>query len=212
MNVTTIAIAVALIVFVLAKRVRGEAVREPKKLFLLPVIVGIIGLQNVSHAKPNAVDIGVIAIGAALSLGLGLLRGKVDRVTLVNGSPFMSWTGTSIAVLAVNVLAKLALDAGGVAAGGTSSALSSSILLSLGLTLLGEAAVVWFRSQSLTSGGSGPSGGSWTSGGSGFSGGASTSGGSGTTAGPGISGRSGSGRYRGSVRKSGRPTIWPPTR
>ena len=51
------------------------------------------------------------------------------------------------------MLAKLALDAGGVAAGGTSSALSSSILLSLGLTLLGEAAVVWFRSQSLTSGG-----------------------------------------------------------
>ena len=48
MTFTTIAIAVALIVFVLAKRVRGEAVREPKKLFLLPIVVGIIGLQNVS--------------------------------------------------------------------------------------------------------------------------------------------------------------------
>jgi hypothetical protein len=152
MTLTTIAIAAALIVFVLAKRVRGETVREPKKLFLLPIVVGIIGVQNVSHAKPNAVDIAVIAGGAALSLGLGLLRGKFDRVTLVNGSPFMSWSPASVAILAVNVLAKLALDAGGVAAGGTSSPLSSSILLSLGLTLLGEAAVVWFRSQSLTSG------------------------------------------------------------
>jgi hypothetical protein len=194
MNLTTIAIAVALIVFVLAKRVRGEAVREPKKLFLLPIIVGIIGLQNVSHAKPNAIDVGVIAVGAAISLSLGLLRGKFDRVTMVNGSPFMSWTAASIAVLAVNVLVKLALDAGGVAAGGTSSALSSSILLSLGLTLLGEAAVVWFRSQALTSGGPG----SFAE--------------PGTTAGPGISGGSGSAQYRGTVRKSGRPTNWPPIR
>ena len=194
MTFTTIAIAAILIVFVLAKRVRGEAVREPKKLFLLPIVVGVIGLQNVSHAKVNTIDIVVIAAGAALSLGLGLLRGKFDRVTLVNGSPFMSWSAASVAVFAGNVLAKLALDAVGVAAGGTTSALTSSILLSLGLTLLGEAAVVWFRSQSLT--GAGP--GSWT--------------GPGASAGPGTSGGSGSGQYRGSVRKSGRPTIWPPIR
>jgi len=194
MTFTTIAIAAVLIVFVLAKRVRGEAVREPKKLFLLPIVLGVIGLQNVTHAKVNTIDIVVIAAGAALSLGLGLLRGKFDRVTLVNGSPFMSWSAASVAVFAGNVLAKLALDAVGVAAGGTTSALTSSILLSLGLTLLGEAAVVWFRSQSLT--GAGP--GSWT--------------GPGASAGPGTSGGSGSGQYRGSVRKSGRPTIWPPIR
>jgi hypothetical protein len=194
MTFTTIAIAAALIVFVLAKRVRGEAVREPKKLFLLPIVLGVIGLENVTHAKVNTIDIVVIAAGAALSLGLGLLRGKFDRVTLVNGSPFMSWSAASVAVFAGNVLAKLALDAVGVAAGGTTSALTSSILLSFGLTLLGEAAVVWFRSQSLT--GAGP--GSWT--------------GPETSAGPGTSGDSGSGQYRGTVRKSGRPTIWPPIR
>jgi hypothetical protein len=194
MTFTTIAIAAVLIVFVLAKRVRGEAVREPKKLFLLPIVVGVIGLENVTHAKVNTIDIVVIAAGAALSLGLGLLRGKFDRVALVNGSPFMSWSAASVAVFAGNVLAKLALDAVGVAAGGTTSALTSSILLSFGLTLLGEAAVVWFRSQSLT--GAGP--GSWT--------------GPGASAGPGTSGGSGSGQYRGSVRNSGRPTIWPPIR
>jgi hypothetical protein len=194
MTLTTIAIAVALIVFVLAKRVRGEAVREPKKLFLLPIVVGVIGLQNVAHAKVNTIDIAAIAAGAALSLGLGLLRGKFDRVTLVNGSPFMSWSAASVAVFAGNVLAKLALDAVGVAAGGTTAALTSSILLSFGLTLLGEAAVVWFRSQSLTAAGPG----SW--------------GGPRTSTGPDTSGGPGSGQYRGTVRKSGRPTIWPPIR
>jgi len=194
MTFTTIAIAAALIVFVLAKRVRGEAVREPKKLFLLPIVVGVIGVQNVTHAKVNTIDIVVIAAGAALSLGLGLLRGKFDRVTLVNGSPFMSWSAASVAVFAGNVLAKLALDAVGVAAGGTTAALTSSILLSLGLTLLGEAAVVWFRSQSLTAAGPG----SWA--------------GPRTSVGPGTTVGSGSGQYRGTVRKSGRPTIWPPIR
>ena len=53
MTFTTIAIAIALVVFVLARRVRGEAVPAPKKLFLLPIVVGVIGLQNLSHAKLN---------------------------------------------------------------------------------------------------------------------------------------------------------------
>jgi hypothetical protein len=155
MTFTTIAIAIAVVVFVVARRVRGEAVREPKKLFLLPLVVGIIGLGNVSHAKPNAIAITVIAAGSALSLGLGLLRGRFDKVSLVNGSPYMSWSTGSVIVLAVNVVAKVLLDVVGVAAGGTSSALSSSIMLSLGLTLLGEAAIVWMRAQSLGSGNTG---------------------------------------------------------
>jgi hypothetical protein len=149
MTFTTIAIAVALIAFVLARRVRGEAVPAPKKLFVLPLVVGAVGLQNLTHAKLNAIDIGVIAAGCALSLVLGLQRGRLDKVSMVNGTPYMAWSAASVVVFAVNVLSKLALDAGGVAAGGTSASLSSSILLSLGLTLFGEAVVVWLRAQSL---------------------------------------------------------------
>jgi|HubBroStandDraft_1064217.scaffolds.fasta_scaffold230235_2 hypothetical protein len=152
MTWTTVAVAVALIVFVVARRMRGEAVRAPKKLFLLPLVAGVIGLQNLTRAKLNALDIGVIAAGCALSLVLGLWRGRLDRVSLVNGVPHMVWTAGSVAVFAVGVLSKLALDAGGVAAGGTSAALSSSLLLSLGLTLLGEAVVVWQRARSLPPG------------------------------------------------------------
>jgi len=149
MTLTSIAIAIAVIVFVLARRLRGEAVPAPKKLFLLPIVVGAIGLENLSHAKPNAIAIDVIVVGSALSLGLGLLRGRFDKVSMVNGAPYMAWTAGSVVVLVVNVLLKLALDVGGVTAGGTKAALSSSILLSLGLTLLGEAGIVWLRAQSL---------------------------------------------------------------
>jgi hypothetical protein len=149
MTFSSVLIALAVIVVVLARRMRGEVVPEPKKLFLLPVIAGVIGLENIWHATVNPVDIAVIAVGSAISLGLGLLRGRLDTVTMVNGAPFMRWTTASLGIFAVNVVTKVVLDLGGVAAGGTASALSSSILFSLGLTLMGEAAIIWLRSQSL---------------------------------------------------------------
>ncbi len=150
MNLATVAVGAALIVFLLARRVKGQAVPAPKKLFLLPLLVVFIGLQNVDHAKMNAVDITVVVSGAVLSVALGLLRGHTDKISMVDASPWVSWSVASVALLALNVLAKLALDAGGVAAGGHSTALTSSILLSLGLTLLAEAGVIWFRTTSVT--------------------------------------------------------------
>lgn len=150
MTCTSVAIAIATIGFLLFLRLLGEAVPAPKKLFVLPVIVGAIGLENISRAKPNAIALGVIVTGSALSLGLGALRGRFDRLSVVNGAPYMAWTAGSVVLLVVNVLLKLALDVSGVAAGGTKAALTGSILLSLGLTLLGEAAVIWVRAQSLT--------------------------------------------------------------
>lgn len=146
MNVTTIFIAIAIVVFVLAKRIRGEAVPHPKKLFLLPIIVSVLGLQAVTRTKMNTTDVVTVVLGAMISLGLGLLRGRMDRLSERDGSPWMSWGTASVVILVTNVAAKLALDGIGVLAGGTRAALSSSILLSLGLTLLGEAAVVWLRS------------------------------------------------------------------
>jgi hypothetical protein len=150
---TAIAIYLAVIGFVLFRRMRGEAVPDPKKLFVLPVIVGAIGLEDISHAKPNAIALGVIVVGSALSLGLGALRGRFDRLSIVNGAPYMAWTAGSVVILVVNVLLKLVLDVGGVAVGGTKATLTGSIVLSVALTLLGEAAIIWVRSQSLTTGG-----------------------------------------------------------
>jgi hypothetical protein len=147
MTLSTIAIAVVVIVLVLARRVRGEAVPAPKKLFLLPLALGFFGLDDVIHTRLNSIDLAVVIAGSVLSLGLGMLRGRLDRVTVVDGSPWVRWSAASVALFAVNVLAKLALDAGGVAAGGTTAALSNSLLLSLGLAFLGEAAVVWLRTQ-----------------------------------------------------------------
>jgi hypothetical protein len=191
MTLTTVVIAVGLVVFVLARRIRGEAVAAPKKLFLLPVVASVIGYENLTHATLTTIDVVVVAAGCALSLVLGLWRGRLDKVSMVNGVPTMSWGVGSVVLFAVNVLAKLAVDGGGVAAGGTTAALSSSILLSFGIALLGEAVVVWHRAQSLSS----QTASSQTA--------SSNTASSGTAAGD---------RYRGTVQHADRPVSWPRVR
>ena len=153
MNLITIAIGVGLIVFVLARRVTGQAVPSPKKLFLLPLFVSFIGMQNVTHAKMNTVDITVVIAGAVLSFALGLLRGHTDKLSMVDQSSWVRWGAASVGLFAINVLTKLSLDAAGIAAGGHAVALTSSLWLSFGLTLLAEAVVIWVRTQSVTAGG-----------------------------------------------------------
>jgi hypothetical protein len=154
MTLTSVLIYLAVIGLVLARRFKGQALTTPKSLFLLPVIVAAIGLEDLSHghAKMPPVDIAVIVVGAVLSLGLGALRGRVNEVSMRNGAPWVNWTVRSLAVFLITLAAKLALDAVGVAAGGTFATLSSSLVFTLGLSLVGEAAVVWMRAQSLAPG------------------------------------------------------------
>jgi hypothetical protein len=154
MTLTSVLIYLAIIGLVLARRFKGQALTTPKKLFMLPVVVAIIGLEDLSHghATMRPVDVAVIAIGGALSLGLGALRGTKNKVAMRDGAPWVNWTVRSLVVFIATLASKLALDAVGVAAGGTFAVLSSSLVFTLGLTLLGEAAVVWVRAQSLAPG------------------------------------------------------------
>jgi len=96
------------------------------------------------------VEITLTVIGAILSLGLGLMRGQADKVSTRDGAPFVQWGKASLALFAANILAKLVLDLIGVAAGGSASAVGKSLVFTLGLTLLGEALVLWMRSGGAT--------------------------------------------------------------
>jgi hypothetical protein len=154
MTLTSVLIYLVIIGLVLARRFKGQALTTPKKLFVLPVVVAVIGLEDLSHghASMRPVDVAVIAIGAVLSLGLGALRGSMNKVSMRDGAPWVNWTVRSLVVFIATLASKLALDAVGVAAGGTFAVLSSSLVFTLGLSLVGEASVVWLRAQSLAPG------------------------------------------------------------
>lgn len=146
MTVTNVLVYLALIGYVLLKRMQGQPVATPKRLFALPVILIVLGYGDLTHGgtmKP--IEITLTVIGGALSLGLGLVRGRADKLSLRDGSPFVQWSVTSLILFVGNLAAKLLLDLIGVAAGAGTSAVGRSLVLTFGLTLLGEAAVVWMR-------------------------------------------------------------------
>jgi hypothetical protein len=151
MTILNVLVYVALIGYVVFKKVQGQPVKTGRKLFVLPVVLVVLGYGDVTQGgtlKP--IEITLSAIGAALSLGLGLLRGRADKLSERDGSPFVQWGAASLILFVGNLAAKLVLDLVGIVAGSTSSAVGKSLLLTLGLTLLGEAIVIWMRTGGAT--------------------------------------------------------------
>jgi hypothetical protein len=147
MTLLNIAVYVALIAYVVSKKMQGQPLKEGKKLFVLPVVLVVLGYGDLSHGTMKPVEITVTVIGAIVSLGLGALRGRADKLSVRDGSPFMQWSSMSLMLFAGNIVAKLVLDVVGVAAGASTSAVGKSLVFTLGLTLLAEAAILRLRSE-----------------------------------------------------------------
>jgi hypothetical protein len=152
MTLANVLIYVALIALVLARRFRGHPIGNLKALFAVPVVVTIIGYVDLSHGGLKPIAVTLTVIGGILSLGLGSLRGRADKLSERDGSPYVQWGVTSLILFAVNIAAKLVLDLIGVAAGETFSAAGKSLIFTLGLTLVGEAIVLSLRSGTAWSG------------------------------------------------------------
>lgn len=151
MTITNVLVYIAVIGYVLFKRIQGQPVTTPKRLFALPIILIVLGYGDVTGGGTlTPIAIAITVIGCAVSLALGLLRGRTDKLSVRDGSPFVQWGVTSLSLFAVNIATKLVLDVIGVAAGLSTSTVGKSLLLSFGLTLLGEAVVIWLRTGGAT--------------------------------------------------------------
>jgi hypothetical protein len=150
-TVLNVLVYVALIVYILFRRVQGQPVKAGRKLFLLPVLLVVLGYGDLTQgAAMKPTEIALTVIGGALSLGLGLLRGRADKLSEREGSPFVQWGAASLILFVGNIAAKLVLDLIGIASGSTSSVVGKSLVLTFGLTLLGEAVVIWMRTGGAT--------------------------------------------------------------
>jgi hypothetical protein len=147
MSFANVLLSAALLVLMVYRRAQGRPVGTAKQLFLLPAIVSVLGFEDFSHAKLGTIDIAVGVAGCGLSLLLGALRGTQNKLSLRDGTPWVRWGAVSVAIFAVNIVAKLALDVAGAALGGSASGITASLLLAVGLMLAGEAGVVWARLQ-----------------------------------------------------------------
>jgi hypothetical protein len=147
MSFANVILYLAILGFIVYRRVQGRPVGSAKQLFILPVVVTVLGYQDLAHKSLNTVDIVFAVAGCALSLVLGALRGSLNKISARDGTPWVRWGTASVTVFIINIVAKLVLDLISVVAGGTTSGATSSLVLAAGLMLAGEAAVVWLRLQ-----------------------------------------------------------------
>jgi hypothetical protein len=147
MSLANVVLYIAVLGFVVYRRVQGKPVGSARQLFLLPVVVTVLGYQDLARTSLDTVGVVFAVAGCVLSLVLGALRGSLNKISGRDGRPWVRWGAASVAVFVVNVAAKLILDVIGVVAGGTASGATSSLVLAAGLMLAGEAGVVWLRVQ-----------------------------------------------------------------
>lgn len=146
MSSANVILYVALIAYVLYGKARGWPMKAPKKLFALPIVIVVIGFGDATQGTIKPVEIVLIGVGSVVSLVLGLMRGQADRISIRNGGQYVQWGALSFGLFAANIMVKVILDAIGLAAGMSFSTVGQSLVFTLGLTLVGEAIVLFVRS------------------------------------------------------------------
>jgi hypothetical protein len=135
-----IVLIAAAIIYVLGRRLTGEPA-VGKRLLLIPAVLGVVGLTQLSvHSVTGVV---FLVASTALSVAFGLLRGLTIRTYERNGVVMLRYTVMTIVLWAASIAARLGagvvlglLDPSAVREG------NSGLVLAVGAGLLAEGLVV----------------------------------------------------------------------
>ncbi|GAA4253375.1 hypothetical protein [Dactylosporangium darangshiense] len=150
MSLTTLLIALVVIVLLMVRRFMGEPL-EVRRLVAPPLILIVLGgytLSKVDFAATvhhGVIDGAVLGAGAVVAVLGGIIRGLTVRVFVQNGHVWYRYTLVTIAVWAGLIVLRLGQMLAGHALGADQSVLSAGLLVVLGLSFLGEAAIVGRR-------------------------------------------------------------------
>ncbi|MCW2947502.1 MAG: hypothetical protein JWR24_4219 [Actinoallomurus sp.] len=140
-----IVLIVAAVGYVLVRRVMGEPA-QAKRMLVLPAVLSLIGLSDVSGEVKTPLPLLLLVATAAISVILGALRGASVRISQRDGLAFVRYTGVTVVLWVVNLAIKfganLTLGAIDLKDAG---AVGNSLLLTLGLGILAEGLVVLYR-------------------------------------------------------------------
>jgi hypothetical protein len=151
MDITTLLLVAAAIGYVGIRRFTGEPF-QLRHLVLPPVLLIILGGYQVSHAfntgktlSHAVLDGAVLGAGAVLAAAGGVVRGLTVRVFVRDGHLWYRYTPLTLVVWVVLIGLRFAEDAAGRALGADPAVVAAALPFVLGLSLLGEAAVVGRR-------------------------------------------------------------------
>lgn len=146
----TILLGIAAVGYVMWSRLKGQPL-QAKRLLVLPavlIVIGILGLTGSSARHLTSADLAFLAISVVTSVVLGAARGATIQLYNNQGELWqryrLSTVGLWIALIATKIVLMGVAGATGAAAGGG----TNSLLVSLGASLLAEAAIVGPRALS----------------------------------------------------------------
>ena len=158
----------ALFCWILSKRFQWRPVRGDSRQWRLPLILIAIGVWATLGTQHKTSSGAVIAmtskdytyllVGALVSLGLGMVRGRSLEIADHAGQLMKRYRPLTAALWVVLIVVRLGIDLYGGHMGVSSAIIGTSIMLMFGLSLLGEALVVAMRTGAI-GGGSGYAGG-----------------------------------------------------
>jgi len=146
----TILLVLAAIGYVLWSRMQGRPLKA-KRLLVLPAIFTVLGITDLtgsSAAHLSSTDIAFLAISVALSAVLGAARGATIHLYPQDGELWQRYRLSTVGLWLVLIATKLVLAAVAHGAGASAGAGTHTLLLSLGVSLLAEAAIVAPRALS----------------------------------------------------------------
>jgi len=140
----TIVLAIAAVVWVLWSRTKGQPLKA-KRLLVLPVVLTVIGVTDLSgssapHLTPT--DIAFLAASVVVSAVLGAARGATIELYPNQGELWQRYCRSTVGLWVALIVTKVFLLAAASAAGASAGGGTNSLLVSLGASLLAEAAVV----------------------------------------------------------------------
>ncbi|MBO3679145.1 hypothetical protein [Streptomyces sp. NEAU-YJ-81] len=135
--------AVAVVVALIARQLRGEALTG-RRLMLLPVVLTVIGIADLSRhdRHPTSVDVVCLVIGALLAAGIGAAQGATIRLERRAGVLWARMPAVGLWLWALLVVTRVGMMAVAHVVDANVAASSATILLMLGVNRLGQALVL----------------------------------------------------------------------
>ena len=151
-TVLQILIVCAVLVLVIAKRLRPRPVKDDTRRWRLPLILLAIGVYTVVKTTQGAGkitldgrDIAYLVVGGVICLALGALRGTTIKFSGSSMGMMQQYTYRTVGLWVLLIVVRLGMDVAGKSAGVAAAVVGSSILLMFGLSLLGESAAIAAR-------------------------------------------------------------------
>jgi hypothetical protein len=146
----TILLVLAAVGYVLWSRMQGRPLKA-KRLLVLPAIFTVLGVTDLTGSSAphlSSTDLAFLVVSVTLSVVLGAARGATIQLYPQDGELWQRYRPSTVGLWLVLIGSKLALAVVAHGAGASAGAGTSTLLLSLGVSLLAEAAIVAPRALS----------------------------------------------------------------